>query len=149
MGIGATWFTLYKNTLPPSQNPQLPLQGATDGNQATAISNPTPPAPAQGNVIGSTDLPLNTAKTFPIANQQNPGVLIHLLNNHFVAYDSTCTHAACSVAYNPQSKLLECPCHGSAFDPTHNGAVVQGPAQTPLAPIKIVVNTDGTITTSE
>lgn len=85
-------------------------------------------------------VPANSAVTFTIPRTGDPGVLIHLPGQQFVAFDATCTHAGCEVGYDPGSGRLICPCHGAQFDPAHQAAVLQGPAQLSLTAVHIHID---------
>ena len=90
------------------------------------------------------EVPINSAKAFVRAPTRQPGVLVHLEDDSFVAYSAICTHEGCTVSYQPQSQRLACPCHGSVFDPARGAAVDVGPAQMPLRELQIEVS-DGEV----
>ncbi len=46
------------------------------------------------------------------------------------AIDPVCTHQKCLVAYNPESKMIECPCHKSHYG--LDGRNISGPSPKPL-----------------
>ena len=110
----------------------------TGATPATTASASTPSA--SGQIAQVSAVPKNSAMTFTLPSNGDPGVLVHLNNGQFVAYDALCTHAGCQVAYDSGSQLLQCPCHGAAFDPSQGAAVVNPPAQTPLTSVKIQVD---------
>lgn len=56
--------------------------------------------------------------------------IIRTSDTNYTALSTTCTHQGCTISYNSSSKRLVCPCHGAMFNTT--GAVLQGPASTPL-----------------
>ncbi|MDE3228976.1 MAG: Rieske 2Fe-2S domain-containing protein, partial [Chloroflexota bacterium] len=117
--------------------------GATGG----ALASPTSGA---GNEIAlAKDVPVNSAVAFTIPSNQDPGILVHLNDGKFVAFDAVCTHAGCAVQYDAPSQMLYCPCHGAAFDPAHGAEVMQGPAPTPLTPVSVSLDqASGAITLS-
>ena len=126
-----------------------------DDTVSTVTQNPstvsgTQSTPASGGATttagGSTEIAKvsavqpNSAVTFTIPSNGDPGVLVRLNNGKFVAFDATCTHAGCPVQYDPSSQHLLCPCHGAEFDPSNAASVVQGPTNTPLTSVPINVN---------
>lgn len=56
------------------------------------------------------------------------------------ALDSTCTHLGCRTRFNPESKRIECPCHGGVYDAAGN--VVSGPPPSPLRTLATRVDND-------
>ena len=73
-------------------------------------------------------------------------VVIGRDSNGLYAMSAICTHAGCVLEDSAGTIAagLTCPCHGSAFD--GNGAVIQGPARSPLQHYQVTVAADGSIT---
>jgi nitrite reductase/ring-hydroxylating ferredoxin subunit len=65
--------------------------------------------------------------------------LVKTGESEVAAFDATCTHLGCHVAWDPQGHVFRCPCHGGVFDRT--GAVKDGPPPEPLA--KVATRVDG------
>lgn len=53
------------------------------------------------------------------------------------AFSTSCTHQGCTIGAPSSTGATTCPCHGARFD--GNGAVVQGPARTPLPHFALTV----------
>lgn len=98
------------------------------------------PKIGKGQAIAKqSEVAANTAFPFTDAETGQQSVLVRLENGEFAAYSAICTHQACTVAYQPQTQKLACPCHGSIFDPAKSATVETGPAQTPLPGVEIRV----------
>jgi thiosulfate dehydrogenase (quinone) large subunit len=97
-----------------------------------------------GQRIGSLQqVPVGQAASFRDPTTDRPAVAVRLSDRRVVAYHAACTHAGCTVGFDPASSLLVCPCHGAAFDPHRSAAVVNGPATAPLPALPITVGPDG------
>ncbi|HCE58307.1 MAG TPA: hypothetical protein DER09_10870 [Prolixibacteraceae bacterium] len=57
-------------------------------------------------------------------------IIIRSSETVYIALSKLCTHSQCTVTYNSSTQEIPCPCHGSKF--TKEGAVVNGPATSPL-----------------
>ncbi len=117
---------------------------AAAGAPATGGAPAAPAAPAGTTLLGSVKgLPVNSAGQYTDPISGDPAVLVHLPGGQFVAYDAVCTHAGCTVQYDPTQQQLVCPCHGAAFDPAHGAQVLAGPAPQPLAPLQVRIDARG------
>lgn len=88
-----------------------------------------------GYIALESEVPPGSAVEFEDGGE--PAVLLRLDSGDFVAYSAVCTHQGCTVAYNGSGGTLDCPCHGSVFEPCGGGAVRQGPAESPLPGIPV------------
>ncbi len=128
----------------PALSPTATTSGAgTTSTTAPAAVTTTTGAKAAGTPIGlASQVPVGGAATFQDPATGDPGLVLQLTKDQFVAYDAVCPHAGCTVGYSQGAKLIVCPCHGSEFDPT-NGDVVSPPASRGLTPINVAVSADG------
>jgi thiosulfate dehydrogenase (quinone) large subunit len=99
------------------------------------------PTPEAGTVVATlAELPIGGTKNFQAADG-SAAVVFRTAAGVF-AYSRVCTHQGCIVNYDQTNHVLACPCHGAQFDPAKDGAVVAGPAPTPLAKIKVAIKGD-------
>jgi len=71
-------------------------------------------------------------------------VVTRVSETEVVVLSAVCTHQGCAV--RPRPERLECPCHGSEFDPS-DGAVLNGPAEEPLPRIAAHVESGHVVVT--
>lgn len=87
-----------------------------------------------GVVARTSDIPVGGGKIFA----DRKVVITQPTQGTFKAFDTTCTHAGCTVN-EVANGTIDCPCHGSKYD-IKDASVVDGPAPAPLAPKNITVS---------
>lgn len=98
--------------------------------------------PSEPVSVGDPDsIPLGEGKKVRFGRY--PALVINTPESGLVAYSAVCTHFACIVDWNPESGMIECPCHEGYFDPA-DGSVISGPPPSPLEAIPLRIQ-DGTI----
>jgi thiosulfate dehydrogenase [quinone] large subunit len=137
------------STPPPSSSVSPPgsrssASGPPSGRTVAPTTSGPPAASASGPgvVIGAASaVPLGQGRSFTDPATGDPAWVVHPSGSHFIAFDAVCTHAGCTVEYDPTAVQFRCPCHGGVFDAL-TGQVLQGPPPSPLRGIPVQV-TDG------
>ena len=115
------------------------VAGAQPAQPAQTSSSPAAPAGSGAAVSGppvlasTADIPVGGGKILT----DKKIVITQPKAGSFDAFTAVCTHQGCIVG-TVTGGTINCPCHGSKFN-VSNGAVVNGPAASPLAPISIKV----------
>jgi Rieske Fe-S protein len=117
--------------------------GGVDAPQGTqpAESSSAPAASGSGGAGGNAPAALASTSQVPVGGgtilSDKKIVITQPQSGTFKAFTAVCTHAGCTVG-SVSGGTINCPCHGSKFN-IANGAVVNGPAAAPLAPVNIQV----------
>ena len=115
--------------------------GLGSSEAGTAEANAYGSAPSGGSVLADVD-DIPAGGGLVLADE---GVVLVRDDGEDVhAFSSTCTHQGCPVSEVTGGRII-CPCHGSEFD-AETGAVVAGPAPSPLPAVDVKVE-DGTVLT--
>lgn len=79
---------------------------------------------------------------FNYPTRNDPAVLLRASDGEYKAYSRRCSHAGCSVDFDPSGKCLKCPCHLGRFD-ARMGYVTFGPPRRPLDEIIVQMRAGG------
>ena len=81
---------------------------------------------------------------FNYPTRNDPAVLLLSSEGEYRAYSRKCSHAGCSVEYEPSRRCLACPCHQGAYD-ARLGYVMFGPPRRPLDEIVLQMRAGGNV----
>ncbi len=120
----------------------VPLVSACGGSIAGEPGGGRPldggPKVGEGETIAeASGVKPGAAVPFTDAGSGEQAVLLRLEGGQFAAYSAICTHQRCIVGYDRAEGTLECPCHGSIFDPANGAEVLNGPATRPLPEVPV------------
>jgi nitrite reductase/ring-hydroxylating ferredoxin subunit len=104
------------------------------GGGGSSSAAPASSATAANALAATSDIPVGSGAIF-----SGPKVVVtQPTAGEFKAFSAVCTHMGCIVS-QVSNGTIDCPCHGSQYN-IATGAVVAGPAPTPLPAANIKVS---------
>jgi len=119
------------------------LRMALIGTSATLFG--TPANAASNQIVKLSKVKVGGTYSFQLKNGA-PALLFRTKTGVF-AFQTICPHQGGSAKYFAPRKLIVCPVHNASFDPFKKGAVVAGPATSPLPSVKVAIKGDWIILT--
>jgi Rieske Fe-S protein len=125
--------------------------GGRSGTGGARVDAGVPPRDAgvdTGTTLGPGDLAAGNASGIAVGTLNAiPGKTVAIGRDSTGLYAITlvCTHQGCTAAPAGATgaRQVNCPCHGSQFD--SNGAVIRGPAASPLVHFAVTVDAAGNV----
>ena len=100
---------------------------------AATITKADDPPPEDLVIKLDANSPLSKTGGSQVVDTKVGKIIVLRTGDSFIAFSAACTHKGGTVKFDEASKSYICPLHGSKFD-AGTGAVLKGPAKTPLAP---------------
>jgi Rieske Fe-S protein len=144
VGVGGTLAACSTAPVPYDANEEGQAPGAEPAAATTPAGSGT--AAAAGSGGGITGTVLGEAAKVPVGGGMiftaEKVVVTQPAKGQYKAFSAICTHVGC-VCDAVANGTIDCPCHGAKFS-ISSGAVVAGPAPTPL-PARTIAVMDGKI----
>lgn len=121
----------------------LILAAAPGVAKASAVQDSTVAYPPR-KIEGAELLLPGSSLYFNYPTRNDPAVLLRFSESEYSAYSRRCSHAGCSVDFDPRSRYLICPCHRGTYD-SRMGRAMFGPPRQPLDEIVLEIRAGGYI----
>lgn len=128
----------------PTTNPATTTVASVTSGTTAPLSATTTAAVTGAVVAKLSEIAPGDALAFRTPDTKERAILIRLHNDSLKAYNTTCTHDGCEVAYNKALKSLECPCHDARYE-LDAGKPTSGPTIVPLKAYKVQADGAGNI----
>jgi thiosulfate dehydrogenase [quinone] large subunit len=111
---------------------------------SSATTTSAPAGKPKGTLIGpAAAVPVAGARSF-MDTGGRPAYIVQPQQGVFLGFSRICTHQGCTVDFAASANEFRCPCHGSVYSAS-TGAVLGGPAPSPLPKITVVRAGDGNL----
>jgi len=114
------------------------VAGETVNAQEAVVSYP----PVK--IEGAERLITGSSLYFEYPTRNDPAVLVRSSEGEYTAFSRKCSHAGCSVQFDPGPKCFRCPCHKGMFE-ARAGYAIYGPPQRPLDQIVLQMRAGGEV----